>query len=89
MLAVIAEWRTVTEVAGQWQVCRSTLHRWARYEQEGLDGLDDRSHRPESCTQQMPAAVEAMVLELRGQRPYWGPRNLVLQLANKRVDPGG
>ena len=88
VLAVIGEGRTVTEVAKQWNVDRSTLHRWlARYELEGLEGLGDRTHRPESCPHQMPAAVEAMVLELRRHRPYWGPRNLVLQLARKRVDP--
>jgi len=47
------------------------------------------AHRPESCPHQMPAAVEAMVLELPGQRPYSGPRNLVLQLAKKGVEPAG
>ena len=88
VLAVIGEGRTVTEVAEQWQVDRSTLHRWlARYELEGLNGLGDRPHRPESCPHQMSAVVEAMVLELRRQRPYWGPRNLVLQLAKKPVVP--
>lgn len=88
VLAVIAQGRTVTEVAAQWEVDRATLHRWlARYELEGLEGLADRSHRPESCPHQMPAPVEAAVLELRRQRPYWGPRSLVVQLSKKGVTP--
>jgi transposase InsO family protein len=69
-------------------VSRQTLHAWlARYEAQGLDGLVDRSHRPVSCPHQMPAAVEAMVLELRRSRPYWGPRRLVFELAKRRVSP--
>ena len=46
VLAVIADGRSVSEVAGQWRVSRQTLHTWlARYEAEGLTGLADRSHR--------------------------------------------
>ena len=85
--AVIADGRTVTEVAGQWGVSRQTLHAWlARYEAAGLEGLADRSHRPAACPHQMPAAVEAQVLELRRARPYWGPRRLVGELRRHGVD---
>ena len=66
VLGVIGDGRTVTEAAGQWMVSRATLHTWlARYEARGLEGLADRAHRPGSCPHQMPAAVEARVLELR------------------------
>ena len=67
---------------------RQTLHSWlARYEVAGLEGLVDRSHRPARCPHQMPAAVEAALLELRRSRPYWGPRRLVFELAKRRVTP--
>jgi len=47
VLAVIADGRTVTEVASDWGVSRQTMHDWlARYEAEGLEGLNNRSHRP-------------------------------------------
>src|SRR5437899_5622629 len=73
VLAVIGEGRTVMEVASQWGVSRRTLHRWlARYEAEGLEGLGDRSHRPERCPHQMQAEVEVRVLELRRTHRYWG-----------------
>jgi transposase len=75
--AVVADGRTVTEVAGEWKVSRQTLHSWlARYEAEGLEGLADRSHRPVSSPQQMAAEIEATVLEMRRAPPYWGPRRL-------------
>jgi transposase InsO family protein len=86
--AVIAEGKTVTEVAAEWRVSRQTLHTWlARYEAGGLEDLGDRSHRPAKCPHQMPPEVEAMVLELRRWKPYWGPRNLVVEMARRHVSP--
>lgn len=73
VLEVISEGKTVTEVAAAWHVSRQTVHTWlARYEAGGLEELGDRSHRP---------------LELRRWKPYWGPRNLVLELARRQVSP--
>jgi transposase InsO family protein len=88
VLAVIGDGRTIKEVAGQWSVSRQTLHSWlARYEAAGLEGLADRSHRPVSCPHQLPAEVEALALELRRSRPYWGARRLVRELGKRGVDP--
>jgi transposase InsO family protein len=89
VLAVIGDGRSISEVAAQWAVSRQTLHTWlARYEQAGLDGLGDRSRRPGRCPHQMPAATEALVLELRRSRPYWGARRIALELARRGlVDP--
>lgn len=86
--AVLAQGRTIAEVASQWQVNRRTVHRWlTRYEAEGLEGLSARSHRPASCPHQMGPAVEVIVLELRRGHRYWGPRRLVLELVRQRVTP--
>lgn len=88
VMAVISDGLSVSQVAGKVGVSRQTLHSWlARYEAAGLDGLVDRSHRPVRCPHQMPAAVEAALLELRRSRPYWGPRRLVFELAKRRVMP--
>jgi len=86
--AVIGEGRTVTEVAGEWHVSRQTVHTWlARYEAGGLEDLADHSHRPTRCPHQMSGALAAMVLELRRWKPFWGPRNIVLELARRKVMP--
>ena len=70
VLDVIGQGRAVMEVASQWGVSRRTVERWlARYEAQGLEGLPDRSHRPERCPHQMPAEMEVMVLELRRAQP--------------------
>ncbi len=88
VLAVTGDGKTVTEVAAEWRVSRQTVHTWlARYEAGGLEALGDRSHRPVACPHQMSPELEAMVLELRRWKPYWGPRNLVLELARRKVAP--
>src|SRR5689334_5728696 len=88
VVAVIGDGRTVTEVARDWNVSRETLHQWLRrYEDEGLEGLANRSHRPTHCPHQMPPEIEAQLLELRRARPYLGARRLVLELARKGVQP--
>ena len=88
ILAVISDGLSVSQVASKVGVSRQTVHAWlARYEAEGLEGLADRSHRPVSCPHQMPAVVEAAVLELRRSRPYWGPRRLVFELGRRGVEP--
>lgn len=84
VMAVIGDGLEVSLVAEKVGVSRQTLHTWlGRYEAEGLEGLKDRSHRPAHCPHQMPAEVEAALLELRRSRPYWGPRRLVHELAKR------
>jgi transposase InsO family protein len=86
VLAVVANGRTVSEVAGDLGVSRRTMHRWlARYEAEGLEGLGDRSHRPANCPHQISPAIEAMVLEMRRSHAYWGARRIALELGRKAV----
>ena len=88
VMAVISDGLSISQVAEKVGVSRQTLHSWlARYEAQGLEGLVDRSHRPVSCPHQMPAGVQAAVLELRRSRPYWGPRRLVFELAKRKVSP--
>jgi len=88
ILAVIADGRTVSEVASDWGVCRRTMHRWlAQYEAEGYEGLSDGSHRPAHCPHQMSAAIEAMVLEMRRSHPYWGAHRIAYELEKKGVKP--
>jgi len=87
VLAVLAG-ESVIEVAAQVGVSRQTLHSWlARYRDEGLGGLVDRSHRPEFCPHQSPVEVEAAVCELRRERPRWGSRRLAHELGRSGMAP--
>lgn len=88
VLAVIRDGVPVVEVARRFDVSRQAVHRWLRwYELQGLGGLADRSHRPPRCAHQMPAAVEAQVLEMRRLNPSWGPRRILHELGRAGAVP--
>jgi transposase InsO family protein len=78
----------VTEVAERFGVSRQTVHRWvARYRENGLAGLADRSHAPKAHPWQLSAEVEAVICDLRVAHRSWGPRRLVFEL-ERRGHPG-
>jgi transposase len=89
VLAVIADGLSVKQAADKAGVSRQTLHSWlARYEAGGLGGLVDGSHRPVSCPHQMSPEVETVVLELRRQHRYWGPRRIRHELERRDLVQG-
>jgi len=67
----------ISALCQQFQITRRTGYKWLRrYREEGADGLWDRSHRPHLSPDRTDAAVEAQVVALRLNYPYWGPRKL-------------
>jgi transposase InsO family protein len=87
VVAVVRDGLSVSEVATKFGVSRQSVYRWmARYEQEGLDGLGERSHRPHSVPHQISGELEAMVLELRRLHRHWGPLRLRHQLERIGVE---
>jgi transposase InsO family protein len=88
VLAVIRDGVPIVQVAHRFDVSRQAIHRWLRwYEDQGLPGLIDRSHRPPRCSHQMDPAVEVWVLEARRRNPGWGPRRLVHEAARAGLEP--
>jgi putative transposase len=49
----------------------------ARYEQEGIAGLQDRSRRPHHSPSATPEAVVDALVAARRRRPRWGPKKLL------------
>jgi transposase InsO family protein len=88
VMEVLSDGLTVTEVAERYGVSRQIVHRWIRrYEESGLNGLADRSHRPKACAHQISAEVEAAICELRRLHRDWGPRTLLDKLERRGVAP--
>jgi transposase InsO family protein len=88
VLAVIRDGVAVVQVARRFDVSRQAVHRWLRwYEDQGLPGLVDRSHRPPRCSHQMDPAIEVWVLEARRRNPEWGPRRLVHEASRAGMEP--
>jgi hypothetical protein len=68
-------------------VSRQTVHRWlARYRDETLGWLVDRSHRPEFCPIR-PRSRSRRRCELRRERPRWGSRRLAHVLGQSGIVP--
>lgn len=61
----------------QYRISRRTGYKWLeRYQEEGVDGLLDRSRRPLHSPDRTDATIETQVVALRRQYPQWGPRKL-------------
>jgi len=74
----------VTEVAERCGVSRQSVHAWLlRYRQEGIAGLEDRSHQVHHHPWRIPAEVEELICELRRGHPKWGPRRLVFEVGRR------
>lgn len=88
VLMVIRDGFSVTEVAAKLKISRQSLYRWmVRYEEGGLQALEERSHRPHSSPNQIDAALEALIVELRLRHPSWGPVRLSYELARRDHTP--
>jgi putative transposase len=68
---------SIAELCRQYGVSRKTGYKWiARYEAEGLAGLEDRSHAPNDCPHRISESVRHQVLAVRRAHPTWGPRKV-------------
>jgi putative transposase len=68
-------------------ISRRTFYRWQhRFEQQGLAGLEDRSHRPHRCARPTWTAEQRQaVLDCRQQYPRWGKAKLQVVLARQGI----
>jgi transposase InsO family protein len=71
----------VSEFCARQAISRTTYYKWqARYLAEGLDGLQERSRRPQSCVLTTPTEVEELIVLLRkqlaGNGDYNGPETI-------------
>jgi putative transposase len=78
---------TTTDLAERYGVTRKTVYKWVdRFEEEGKEGLADRSRRPLTNPNLTPDDVTEVILELRKRHPKWGAKKLLKVLAKRRPD---
>jgi putative transposase len=56
-----------------------------RYKDAGLVGLTDRSRRPHRHANQLPMAVEKLIVRLKKEYPKWGAPKLQERLKSLRA----
>jgi putative transposase len=85
-IRLIALWNegqaSVTELSRAFGISRKTVYKWLqRYEARGAEGLADQPtvahHHPHAT----PEALVSALVELRKERPTWGPKKLRVRLA--------
>ena len=72
--AVVENAETFTAICRRFGVSRKTGYKWfARYQEEGAEGLKDRSRAPLHHAQAMTARIAEPCLAVRREHPTWGP----------------
>ena len=64
---------TISDLALIYAVSRKTIYKWIeRYNQEGWDGLTERSRAPIHSPSAVTKEIEAAILHFKGRYPRWG-----------------
>ncbi|MCA9450176.1 MAG: IS481 family transposase, partial [Candidatus Omnitrophica bacterium] len=68
-------------LCSRYGISRRTGYKWVeRFSEEGVEGLKDRSRRPDKSPGKISSEMEALVLALRTRHPAWGGRKLRARL---------
>lgn len=69
-------------------ISRKTAYKWLeRHRGQGNSGLQDRSRRPHASPASTHATLEAAILALNAEHPYWGARKLRTLLLSEAKPP--
>ena len=72
-VARLREGEKMAPLCAEFGISRKTGYRlYDRYKDCGVDGLTDRSRRPQRQANQLPLAVEALIVRLKREYPGWG-----------------
>lgn len=78
---------TMTALCDEFGISRKTGYKiFARYQRIGVRGLSDRSRRPYRQANQLPLAVETLIVRLKKDRPTWGAPKIRERLRQRWPD---
>ena len=76
-IARLLDGEKMTTVCESFGISRKTGYKiYARYKDIGVRGLTDRSRRPYRHANQLPPAVERLIVRLKKEYPAWGAPKL-------------
>src|SRR5262244_2868197 len=76
-VARLLDGEAMTDVCREFGISRKTGYKiFTRYREHGLEALTDRSRRPVRYANQLPAQVEAAIVELKRSKSHWGARKI-------------
>lgn len=75
---------TFSELCESFEISRKTGYKWVkRYEEYGVNGLQDRSRAPLSHPQLVSEEVVRLILNARLKHPRWGPKKLLVIISRQ------
>ena len=78
---------SISELCAMYGISRKTGYKWIdRFKEDGLQGLEDRSHVARVVHNRTPADVETALLRARLKHPTWGARKLMYEVSLKHPD---
>jgi transposase InsO family protein len=76
-VARLLEGEEMTAMCREFGISRKTGYKiFGRYKEHGLEALTDRSRRPVRYANQLPAQIEAAIVDLKRSKPHWGARKI-------------
>jgi putative transposase len=79
--------RTVSGLCQEFGISRKTAYKWLeRFEQEGAEGLRERSRAPHHRPRQTSPEIQEILLGARRRHPSWGPKKLKAWLEDQHEE---
>jgi transposase InsO family protein len=76
-VARLLDGEPMSDMCREFGISRKTGYKiYDRYKQHGLEALNDRSRRPVRYANQLPEAVERLIVRARHDKPHWGARKI-------------
>ena len=76
-VARLLDGEAMSEVCREFGISRKTGYKvFARYKDQGVDALCDRSRRPVRYANQLPPQIEHQIVMLKQEKPHWGARKI-------------
>ena len=73
----LLEGEEMSSVCREFGISRKTGYKiYARYKDQGLESLCDRSRRPFRYANQLPAQIETAIIRFKKEKPHWGARKI-------------
>lgn len=76
--------RTITDICKDFGISRTLGYKYIdRFEQYGMEGLQDRSKAPHSSPNKTPKTIEDKIVKFRKKHPRFGPEKIITKLSEK------
>ena len=76
-VARLLDGEAMSDVCREFGISRKTGYKiFARYKDQGVEALCDRSRRPVRYANQLPPQIENQIVSLKQEKPHWGARKI-------------